>query len=222
MTTTTTELFTDQTIQSLTKARIVAKYFKAWAKILGDRARKRYETIRYVDLFAGRGRYDDGSPSTPLLIIQHVIDTPELHCQFISRFNDADRETALALEQAIQGLAGLDMLKHQPTTHCTEVNDHIAEWFEAKNYVATLTFIDPFGYAGVSARLIQATLKDNGSECIFFFNFNLVNAAIDNNCVEEHVKRLFDTTDAAALNTTTVRAFTAAEMDAILAKVHTE
>jgi three-Cys-motif partner protein len=51
----------------------------------------------------------------------------------------------------------------------------------------------------VSARLIQATLKDNGSECIFFFNFNRVNAAIDNDCVEEHVKRLFDTTDAALL-----------------------
>lgn len=199
MTTTPTEFFTDQTIQSLTKARIVSKYFKAWAKILGDRARKRNETIRYVDLFAGRGRYSDGSPSTPLLILQHVIDTPDLYGLFISRFNDADRETALALEQAIQGLAGLDKLKHQPTIHCTEVNDRIAEWFEARSYVATLTFIDPFGYAGVSARLIQATLKDDGSECIFFFNFNRVNAAIDNDCVEEHVKRLFDTTDAAAL-----------------------
>jgi len=50
-------------------------------------------------------------------------------------------------------------------------------------------------YAGVSARLIQATLKDDGSECIFFFNFNRVNAAIDNGCVEEHVKRLTDNSD---------------------------
>ena len=41
MTTTPTEFFTDQTIQSLTKARIVSKYFTAWAKILGNRARKR-------------------------------------------------------------------------------------------------------------------------------------------------------------------------------------
>jgi three-Cys-motif partner protein len=199
MTTTTTEFFTDQTIQSLTKARIVSKYFKPWAKHLGERARKRSETIRYVDLFAGRGCYDDGSSSTPLMILQHVIDTPELHGLFIGLFNDADRDTALALKQSIQGLAGLDKLKHQPTIHCTEINDSVVEWFEAKKYVATLTFIDPFGYAGVSARLIQATLKDDGSECIFFFNFNRVNAAIDNECVEDHVKRLFDTTDAATL-----------------------
>jgi len=199
VTTTPTEFFTDQTIQSLTKARIVSKYFKAWAKILGDRARKRNETIRYVDLFAGRGCYGDGTPSTPLLILQHVIDTPELHDLFLSRFNDADRETALALEQAILGLPNLGSLKHQPKIHCMEVNDRIAEWYEAKNYVATLTFIDPFGYAGLSARLIQATLKDDGSECVFFFNFNRVNAAIDNDCVEEHVKRLFDAADAGSM-----------------------
>lgn len=199
MTAPTVEFFDDQTIQSLTKARIVSKYFKAWAKILGDRARKRGETIRYVDLFAGRGRYKNGGPSTPLLVLQHVIDTPELHDLLVSQFNDGNRETALALEQAIRELPGLDRLKHQPKTYCQEVNDKVAGWYEARCYVATLTFIDPFGYAGLTARLIQATLKDSGSECVFFFNFNRVNAAIDNDWVEEHIKRLFDATDATAL-----------------------
>lgn len=199
MTTSPDEFFTDQTIQSLTKARIVSKYFKAWAKLLGDRARKRRETIRYVDLFAGRGRYADGKPSTPLLILQHVIDTPALHDLFISQFNDADRDTALALETAIQGLPGLNQLKYQPLMYCLDVNDKVAEWFEAKSYVATLTFLDPFGYAGLSARLIRATLKDEGSECVFFFNFNRVNAAIGNDVVEEHVKRLFDAAEAKVL-----------------------
>src|SRR4051812_11081253 len=99
MTTTPTEFFTDQSIQSLTKARIVSKYFAAWAKIRGGLARKRHQFIQYADLFAGRGRYEDGSPSTPLLILQHVIDTPDLHDLFVSHFNDADRETAEALER---------------------------------------------------------------------------------------------------------------------------
>lgn len=199
MTTSPEEFFTDQTIQSLTKARIVSKYFKAWAKILGDRARKRGEAIRYVDLFAGRGRYDDGSPSTPLLILQHAIDTPDLHDLLITRFNDADRDTARALDQAVLALPGLNKLKHQPTIHCTAVDDRIAEWYEAAIYVATLSFIDPFGYAGLSARLIHATLKDDGSECVFFFNFNRVNAAIGIDCVEEHVLKLFDVSDARSL-----------------------
>jgi three-Cys-motif partner protein len=202
MTTTPAEFFTDQTIQSLTKVRIVSKYFKAWAKILGNRARKRGETIRYVDLFAGRGCYADGTPSTPLLVLQHVIATPELHDLFIGHFNDADQTTVFALEQTILALDGLDKLKYQPKVQCMEVNDEVADWYEAKNYVATLTFIDPFGYAGLSARLIQAALKDQGSECIFFFNFNRVNAAIGIeglDSIEEHIRRLFDATDAQLL-----------------------
>lgn len=202
MTTTPDEFFAGPTIQSLTKARIVSKYFKAWAKILGTRALRRGEAIRYVDLFAGRGRYADGTPSTPLLILQHVIDTPALHDLFIGRFNDADPETAHALQQTVLSLPGLDKLKHQPTVQCAEVDDRVAEWYEARSYVATLTFIDPFGYAGLSARLIQAALKDQGSECVFFFNFNRVNAAIGIeklDAVEEHVRRLFDAADAAAL-----------------------
>lgn len=193
------EFFTDQTIQSLTKSRIVFKYFKAWAKILGERARKRGETIRYVDLFAGRGSYSDGTPSTPLLIVQHAIDTPALHDLFISQFVEADRDTAVALNAAITALPGLSRLKYEPRVHPVGVDEKVAEWFEAKNYVATLTFIDPFGYAGLTARLVHAALKDPGSECVFFFNFNRVNAAIDNGCVEDHVKRLFDAADATTL-----------------------
>lgn len=199
MTTSPEGFFTDQTIRSLTKARIVSKYFKAWAKILGDRARKRGEVIQFIDLFAGKGRYDDDSPSTPLLVLQHVIDTPDLHDLFVSHFNDGDRATAEALEQTIDRLPDREKLRWRPKVSCSEVDDRIAELFESKRLPATLTFIDPFGYAGLSARLVRAALKDRGCECIFFFNFNRVNAAIDNACVEEHVKRLFDAADATAL-----------------------
>lgn len=199
MTVTPDEFFAGATIQSMTKARIVSKYFKAWAKILGDRARKRGEVIMYMDLFAGRGRYENGDPSTPLLILQHVLDTPELHDLFVSHFNDADVATAEALEGAISSLPQLPKLKHKPKVYCSEVSDKIAELYESKRLPATLTFIDPFGYRGLSVRLVQAALKDQGCECIFFFNFNRVNAAIGNDYVEEHVQRLFDAADAKAL-----------------------
>jgi three-Cys-motif partner protein len=191
--------FTGQTIQSLTKARIVSKYFVAWAKILGKLARQHKEVIQYVDLFAGRGRYEDGSPSTPLLILQHAINTPDLHDVFVSNFNDADPETAAALQNEINSLPCISNLKQQPKVHCSEVDDHITDLYESKRLPATLTFIDPFGYRGLSVRLIQAALKDQGCECIFFFNFNRVNAAIGNDCVEEHVKRLFDAADTGSL-----------------------
>nr|WP_083585749.1 three-Cys-motif partner protein TcmP [Clostridium kluyveri] len=54
-----------------------------------------------------------------------------------------------------------------------------------------LFFIDPFGYKGISAKLINALVKDWGSDCIFFFNFNRINAAINNSKVTSLVNAIF-------------------------------
>ena len=193
------DFFARQSIPSLIKARIVTKYFKAWATILGKRARNRGENIRYVDLFAGPGRYEDDNLSTPMLILQHVIETPDLRDIFLGQFNDAHQETSDTLKANIQAMPDLAILKYQPKIAHGKVDKLVADWYLAKDYVATLTFIDPFGYAGLSAQLIDATLKDEGSECIFFFNFNRVNAAINNDSVKDHVNGLFNIADAADL-----------------------
>ena len=58
----THQFFNEQTEQSAVKATIVSKYFWSWAMIIMPRADK----IAYIDLFAGAGRYKDGSKSTPL------------------------------------------------------------------------------------------------------------------------------------------------------------
>ena len=54
--------FQEQNEQSLIKARIVSKYFSAWAKVMLA-AQKKYpmqpQKMAYIDLFAGPGRYYD-------------------------------------------------------------------------------------------------------------------------------------------------------------------
>lgn len=61
--------FEQQKEQSLVKAQIVAKYFWAWAKVIIPQAKKRKTKIAYIDLFCGPGSYEDGSKSTPLMIL---------------------------------------------------------------------------------------------------------------------------------------------------------
>ena len=61
------KFFDEREDQSEVKARIVSKYFYVWAKIIGARARA--GRIAYIDLFAGPGRYKDGSASTPLMVL---------------------------------------------------------------------------------------------------------------------------------------------------------
>jgi hypothetical protein len=60
--------FTEQKEQSLIKARIVEKYFWVWANVVIPTAKQispKNPRIAYIDLFAGPGRYEDGSKSTP-------------------------------------------------------------------------------------------------------------------------------------------------------------
>jgi len=60
--------------QSIIKGKIVSDYFWAWAKVITPTVKKSgTNRIAYIDLFAGPGRYRDGTKSTPLLILEKAI-----------------------------------------------------------------------------------------------------------------------------------------------------
>src|SRR5712691_13263697 len=56
--------FDESTAQSRIKATIVRDYFWAWAKVILPTVKRRGGRIAYIDLFAGKGRYKDGTKST--------------------------------------------------------------------------------------------------------------------------------------------------------------
>ena len=80
----------ERTDQSEVKARIIQKYFYAWAKVIIPSAKHREKKIAYIDLYAGPGRYKDGAASTPLLILERAIEDPDYNVTF---FNEADKIT---------------------------------------------------------------------------------------------------------------------------------
>ena len=67
----------------------------------------------------------------------------------------------------------------------------MTEIFEQMNTIPTLSFVDPWGYKGLSLQLIRAVLKNWGCDCIFFFNYNRINMGINNQAVKEHMEALF-------------------------------
>ena len=69
--------FQESSEQSIVKATIVAKYFWAWARVVMPTARTHSGKIAYMDLFAGPGRYEDGTKSTPLLVLERAIQDPD-------------------------------------------------------------------------------------------------------------------------------------------------
>jgi three-Cys-motif partner protein len=185
--------FDEQKEQSLVKARIVEKYFWVWAKVVIPTVRKSASEprIAYIDLFAGSGRYKDGSKSTPVKVLESAIADPDMRDMLVSIFNDADTDNVNSLQQAINLIPGVENLKYRPQILNHEVGDNVVKTFQERRLVPTLFFVDPWGYKGLSLKLINSVVKDWGCDCIFFFNYNRINMGLSNDAVKEHMDALF-------------------------------
>src|SRR5437867_11355014 len=147
--------------------------------------------IAHIDLFAGPGRYKDGTQSTPLLVLKRAIDDPDMRQMLVTMFNDRDENNSRSLEQAINELHGIDKLKYKPQVMNDEVGTKMVKMFQQMRLVPTLFFVDPWGYKGLSLQLVNAVVKDWGCDCVFFFNYNRISMGLPNELVEEHMNALF-------------------------------
>lgn len=180
------KFFSRQTEASGIKAEIIAKYFPGWVTVIKSWAKTK---MAYIDLYAGCGRYDDGSESTPLLVLRRAIADPVVSKMLVTIFNDKDH--AEALQQEIDHLPDIENLKFKPVVYANKVGDDTAKFFEKKTLVPTLALLDPWGYKGLTRDLIHSLLKDYGCDLIFFFNYNRINMGLTNKKVGKHMEALF-------------------------------
>jgi three-Cys-motif partner protein len=185
------KFFDEQTEQSEVKARIVEKYFYAWARVIMPTAKKWGNPIAYIDLFAGPGRYKDGAMSTPLLVLQRAIQDANLSETLVTLFNDGDPDHVDTLRREVEALPGVERLKHKPEIMCGEIDQHAERYFNTARLVPTFSFVDPFGYRGLSLQIINGVIKDWGCDCVFFFNYGRINSGLGNPAVETHMNALF-------------------------------
>lgn len=185
------DFYDQMTEQSEIKVTIVAKYFWVWAKIISKEVLRHHgDEIRYVDLYAGPGRYKDGTPSTPILILERAIKDAEISQLLAAKFNDENPDNKRALEKEIEGLPGINLLKHKPVVRSFTVDDTVAPKFERWK-IPTLFFLDPWGYKGVSLQLIKYVLRPWGCDCIFFLNYNRINQHLSNPIFKENMNAFF-------------------------------
>lgn len=188
--------FNDPRENSLVKAAIVSKYFVTWSSIIINII-KRYEIgdvkkpIAYIDLFSGPGGYDEGTPSTPILVLQEAIKSAEILDRIRITFNDSEFAHVKSLRNSIDDFDGIERFRFRPIVHNFVVERELADALQALPDIPTLLFIDAWGYKNISIDLFESILQKWGSDCIFFFNFNRINAGIDNPRVFEPISALF-------------------------------
>ena len=142
-------------------------------------------------MYAGTSRYKDGAASTPLLVLQEAIKSDRIRGSLVALFNDADSNKTSTLQAEINALPGIETLKHRPRVQCNEVGKDAEDYFASTKIIPSFTFFDPFGYKGLSLRLVNGVVKDWGCDCVFFFNYNRINAGLSNDSVREHLNALF-------------------------------
>lgn len=176
---TAAEFFRHPQPHSIVKADIVAKYFAAWLRII----KKQSGILTYLDLFSGRGYYEDGTPSTPIKVLDRIVEQPDVHDRLHLHFYEKDKELRKHLRDYVQHHTVYAKLKSKPQVHSVEVNRGLVENLPADKM--TFSFIDPCGYQNLSEELLAAVVRRWGSDCLFY----LSTSGIRRNIEKKHQRR---------------------------------
>lgn len=177
---------------SLVKTRIVVGYFKPWAKIMANAVRKELNPrLTYIDLYSGPGRYDNGLASTPIQILEHAIATPDLQQMLLVLFNDESKEHTSALTKTISELPGIESLQQKPRVRTGVVDQDLVDKFKKSRLGPSFSFIDPFGFKGLTLDLVDTLVRSWGSDLVLFFSFNSINRSLTISSVKTHIDALF-------------------------------
>ena len=126
-----------------------------------------------------------------LLVVEKALETPEIAAALVAPFNDQDENNTQTLTKEIARLPDIDRLTHKPIVRQNTVGEDAESYFNLTRDVPTFTFLDPFGYKGLSLQLVNGVIKNWGCDCAFFFNYNRINAGLTNPKVKDHMDALF-------------------------------
>jgi three-Cys-motif partner protein len=191
----TGDFFRTPTEASQRKQRIVVKYHAAWSQVLRSRtgSPRPERDLAYVDLFAGPGKYTDGTLSTPLLILEAAARDAYMREHLRAHFNEGDPDVAQDLESNIRSSEAAHRLRHFPKVTCALVENDILQSIGGIPRCPLLLFADPWGYKGLSVTLLSSFLRPWGNDLIFFFNYNRIASGLHANVLEEPIDEVFGT-----------------------------
>ena len=187
--------FEKQTLSSKVKASIVSEYFPKYCSII---VRKHVpEKIGYLDLFSGPGMYEDGNPSTPILIARNCLKDEDLKNRVWMVFNDKCYSEQLKENFNKEFPEGTFKYKphfgHSTVGESQEINDFIVNntCKGRFNEQPSVLFIDPWGYKGIETNVLSQFLSYWGNELFVFINSKRINPALENDKFEEPMRCLF-------------------------------
>jgi three-Cys-motif partner protein len=192
-----------------TKAKhdMLASYLGGWFPIMASWNGR----LLFLDGFAGRGRYNDGSEGSPLIALRRLLDhrhMPQMtDREFGFYFVEADPENAAHLEEELEALkaekapwpanVSFEVVNAEFDVTARTILDYLRE--QKANLAPTFAFVDPFGYSGLPLDLLAELLAYPKTELFVNFMVGHVQRFIGRAGQEDAIRSLFGMTPAEVL-----------------------
>lgn len=157
------DFFKEKKPWSEVKDELLGCYFKPYvSKILHT-----YKPLAYVDCFAGKGKFEDGQPGSPLIalkIINECIENTKMNMVQIST-NFIDLNYADDLQENLKNYSGVNIISGK-------YEEKIEELLSNKNGNNVFLYIDPYGIKALHCSLFDnfATGRFNSIELLINMN----------------------------------------------------
>lgn len=179
------------------KHRILRKYLTTWTRILGSANSE----VHYFDGFAGRARYKDDEPGSPLLAIDAADRNASAFDTFHCTFNDYKNANYKMLKEEtkkkVDDCKNGNKIKH----YCfnEEFEEIALPVLRSDMYsdLPSMVFIDPFGYSGTPFNIISEIMNIQRAQNEVFFNFMVdkIRRFLDDAEKEEAITQAFGSDD---------------------------
>ena len=157
------DFFAKKKAWSVVKDELLGCYFKPYVqKILTT-----YRPLLYVDCFAGKGKFEDGNPGSPLIALD-IIE----QCKQVTTMDRIQIETAfIDLNYAD------DLKKNLPSYPWIDIisgryEDNIESVLQGKDNYNVFLYIDPYGIKALNCDLFDRLSNDNFYSIELLINMN--------------------------------------------------
>ncbi|WP_405801101.1 three-Cys-motif partner protein TcmP [Streptomyces halstedii] len=169
----TSPFFVSKKAAAVLKHAILDKYVVPFASKVGKYAPD--GRVVYLDGYAGPGRYDDGTPGSPALILESaaaIADFRKLDCYFIEK----NRKNFQSLSQLVAEARGQGLAAQALQGRAERHLDHV---LEAAHGAPLFAFLDPFGlgitFEALTERIFGSRRASRQpTEVLLNFNANAV------------------------------------------------
>lgn len=173
------------------KHEILRRYMYTWLNIL----KNKFPRIHYIDGFAGKGKYDDNSEGSPLIVLEAAIGLYKNKPKSVFEiyFIEKEKNNIEVLQNEVQKLNVLENV----IVNC--INDDFGNFFEEymkdyeneKRNIPKLFFLDPFGYSQIKMNQLSRILQMTSCEYLIIFMYRDLNRFIEVNVSGEKKEELF-------------------------------